>query len=649
MSNHITKLKNYDRNTMEIIMNIRKVLCYFTAGTRKIAALRTATLMLSLTIVGSVSAGSTTATGGGVPNIFVPGTPISSSEVNDNFSDLDIRLEDLEISVPSNSTEANIVFVDCDTTPNFFLEAPFNTTSDPDTIYDISGTCNGPVLIRDDNVTLNAASAGASIVLPAGLTFETSPIEFLVAIYVFGANDVKINNLVIDASAFNLPAFDGENTGVIWARNSFVTLEDITALGGAFTIAAFDNATIRSNGTLSINDFFNEGFSAGQQGNIIVQGSVDFFSSNTPGGQASVISAFGDGHIDIRGDISIFTTNPTANIFAGENSYVRVRNGQDATLPGTVSATGNSRILLDNVTVDSSISATEDSNLVLNNVRQTGSETVFNIDNSQAKISDPGSNISSLMNVATSSLVVENATIDSVFARSGSNVSISNANTRDIELDNSRANIDDSTIDGRLVVNNGSTLQVNLGNQTTTQDPGMELNGASTAIIGSSSTLVNGILVNQGSFLSLNNVTQAGSPMAIDVDNSRALINNSTTGDYTLSLGSNVSVDNGSVNGALLFSGSTLRLNTVSVNGNIGLFNSGLSASGTGLFGAGTFNNNSVFLCGNQLSVAIDGLDLSVSPTTPFGLAASGTISSACSDGSPPPASPPSAGGFPLN
>jgi len=98
-----------------------------------------------------------------VPNIFSDGEPAVASEVNDNFSNLDGRVTELE----NATTNPNVVDVDCST--DSITDALNNAPAAGQLTVNISGSCNETVIITRSNTSLVGAE-GASISFDSTVT-----------------------------------------------------------------------------------------------------------------------------------------------------------------------------------------------------------------------------------------------------------------------------------------------------------------------------------------------------------------------------------------------------------------------------------------------------------------------------------------------
>ena len=192
---------------------------------------------------------------------------------------------------------------------------------------------------------------------------------------------------------------------------------------------------------------------------------------------------------------------------------------------------------------------------------------------------------------------------------------------------------------------------MNSSTQTTANQTGLFVNGGSTAAI-VESTISNNIEVDGRAFLDFTLSSQVPSttdPVFTNLSSSTANIIDSTIGEIDLNLGSIMNISSGQFDGGRLFSGSVLEINGASVNSTISMNRfTGLNAVGDGTTGGGTLNGSTIFLCGNENNVSIQGLDnpFNIFAPTLFDFAGSGTISALCENGFPPP-SPPTGGSIP--
>jgi hypothetical protein len=284
-----------------------------------------------------------------VPNNFSAGQAASAADVNENFNDLDGRVDALETAVLVPSSIA----VNCTTD----ADALKNTTITANTTYNITGACNGPIFVNDDAVYLTGSdNATDSIVLPAGLD-ETS------AVWAGGAYDLRIINLFLDLTAVNAD----DNTAGIWARNSYVLMQDSRIQGGTTGIGPFRGGIFRLEGENSITEFSDAGLSAGDQSNINTRGQTTVTTTRLDNSSVKGLSAYRGSSIEIREGITVSVPPGARSIQSEDNATVRIHNSGTVDLTGDIRSHTNSAVQIDKGTINGDIDARFSSNLSFNN------------------------------------------------------------------------------------------------------------------------------------------------------------------------------------------------------------------------------------------------------------------------------------------
>ena len=279
----------------------------------------------------------------------------NSNNIGDNFTliqdnrtqlqNLDSRVTDLEISPPTgDGSTRTFVDIDCSENPDVLLSAPINGFFPDNTTYNLSGACNGPLYVTEDGVRFVGVSVDASIVLPAGITNASDG-----AVFGDGAQDLRFQNLTIDASAWNSGANQGVESAGVYARNAFVRIIDSDVIGGEYGINPFRNATIRLQGTVNVTEFLNVGVSAGDQSVITTRGQVNISSTVTEGNFMTGIEIYRGGNIDFRNGVTVSLPEPTGPLFPfaviGTNgSHLRVRSAGNVEINGRINMRGNTSL-----------------------------------------------------------------------------------------------------------------------------------------------------------------------------------------------------------------------------------------------------------------------------------------------------------------
>ncbi len=282
----------------------------------------------------------------------------NTGHIADNFSaingnaadiaDLDARVSDLETGAGAGG-ERSLVEVDCINDPDALLNPPIGGQFAENTTYEISGACNGPLYVTRDWVYFVGVDPAAAIVLPAG-----TPDPGIGAVFGDGAHDLRVANLLIDASAWANPAGAAAQAAGVYARNAFVRVIDSDVVGGSYGINPYRNAIVRLEGEVNVTEFYNAGISAGDQSLITTRGQVNISTSIAADQYLVAVEAYRIGLVDLRGGLRV--TLPPENeesdfepiaIYANDNSMVRVRSGGVVDVNGYVFAENRSQVDLE--------------------------------------------------------------------------------------------------------------------------------------------------------------------------------------------------------------------------------------------------------------------------------------------------------------
>lgn len=273
------------------------------------------------------------------------------SAINSNAADianLDARISDLEAGAGAGG-ERFRVEVDCIDDSDALLNPPIGGYFAENTTYEISGACNGPIVVNQDRVHFVGVDPAAAIVLPAN-----TPDPGIGAVFGDGAHDLRLANLLIDASAWASPMGEAQQVGGIYARNAFVRVIDSDVVGGSYGINPYRNAIVRLQGEVNVSEFYNAGISAGDQSLITTRGQVNIGTSIAAGQYLVAVEAYRIGLVDLRGGlrVSLPPENEESDfepiaIYANDNSTVRVRSGGVVDVSGYVFAENRSQVDLE--------------------------------------------------------------------------------------------------------------------------------------------------------------------------------------------------------------------------------------------------------------------------------------------------------------
>lgn len=456
---------------------------------------------------GRIGVGAVTTTriqAGAVTTGRIKANAVTSSRIKDgevktndlaNFAVTEAKIEQAlqdKINAATAAVTPVFITVDCNANPDALRFTQFTKYS----TYNIAGACTGPVYVNEDYVNLTGTNANTtdSIILPAGINGEA-------AVFANGANNLRITNLFIDATA----ALVGSGSAGIYSRHSFVRLIDSRVEGGDYGILAFRSGTVRLQGTNSITNFFNSGLSAGDNSNINTRGPTTVSSTLLDGNYMAALETFRNGVVDIRGGITIsvpttLTNTGTPNaIYSAGNSTVRIRNSGTINVGGNIGANRMGVVRIDGGTITGDINALTRSSVSISGVTITGE-----IDGNDSTIEITNANHTNTSSRALSiwfngTLKAFNSTLGNTFVFAGS-----------------VGQIDDGTLAG-AEVSHGSVISIN--NVSVTADYHTN-DGSSSHIFGG--TDLNGNNINlcgqTGTFIEASTISTIGNPATYTTD-----------------------------------------------------------------------------------------------------------------------------------
>ena len=264
------------------------------------------------------------------------------SAINSNAADisaLDDRVSSLEAGSGSGG-ERTEVAVDCIASPDALLDAPIAGNFAENTTYNIVGACNGPLYVTEDGVYFVGMDDTAAIVLPAGTANPGNG-----TVFGDGAHDLRLVNLLIDASAWANPAGEASQAAGVYARNAFVRVMNSDVVGGSYGINPYRNAIVRLDGEVNVTGFYNVGISAGDQSLITTRGQVNVSTTIANGQYLNGVESYRQGLVDVRRGLRVnvppadedIDFEPSA-IYAIDHGQVRVRSGGVVEVNGFVYA-----------------------------------------------------------------------------------------------------------------------------------------------------------------------------------------------------------------------------------------------------------------------------------------------------------------------
>jgi hypothetical protein len=362
-----------------------------------------------------------------------------TSNTNAISNDLTVRLNALESGIrASNRTFIN---VDCGADADALTDL-VNNNLYPYTTFNITGACDGPIYITTDGTWfVGDGVSTSSIVLPFDTTSPDTG-----AVTVSGGSDVRFQDLTFDVSAWSGLSAEGSDAGGVYARDAFVTLTDVNVTGGLWGINPYRNAIIRLEGTINVTNFVNEGITLGDQSTVQVRGSSTTVTVNTSnlasqsftnGNYITGISAYRQGVLEVRGDLSVSVPSGKSALSVSDNSQIRVRSPAIGTFNGPIDISNSSVANLSNTVVNGRIHVNGGSTLDFKNSQKDSTNDIQAADNSTINISS-GSIINDQLTALRSSVInVDSSTInDDLYAQDGSVINLGNVglNNSNIEL-----------------------------------------------------------------------------------------------------------------------------------------------------------------------------------------------------------------------
>ncbi|MGR5500225.1 hypothetical protein ACQKP3_05835 [Vibrio sp. DNB22_10_4] len=305
-------------------------------------------LLLATLISHTIAAGTFAA----VPHTFSAGSPALASEVNENFSQLDSRLEALEGS-EANSNSYITVQLDCSENAKALVEALEGTrNSSAQMEYQISGACEGAEIARADvridgsgnaSITEGDDMDGESLFIDAQANVRLSNLTLEGTLFVRNSSNLRLENVVLPMPAEN----DDEYEPNIYMRTSYLRINtgsinnlslllnrnasaDIRSAvtGNAYQVVADGNSTIVIQSETATYDTVEAVASSfvHSHGNLIAD---DLYASRGSAIEASslqvtdFVDIWGNSHLYVHGDVTVGTgSDGRFNVF--QNSAAQV-------------------------------------------------------------------------------------------------------------------------------------------------------------------------------------------------------------------------------------------------------------------------------------------------------------------------------------
>jgi len=311
----------------------------------------------------------------------------NAGRIGDNFSSilgnsariwaLDERVSVLEAGAGAGGARTE-VDVDCFEDPDALLNEPINGNFAENPTYNILGPCNGSIVVNRDGVYFTGVDETSAIVLPAGAANPANG-----AVFGDGAHDLRLRNLLIDASAWANPAGEEQGAAGVYARNAFVRIVRSNVIGGSYGINPYRNAIVRLVGEVNVSGFYNAGIAAGDQSLIIATGQVNVSTPIANGQSLNGVLAYRQGLVDLRGGLTVYL--PPADegsdfapeaISALDHGQVRVRGDGFVDVNGFIYAGTFSMVTMHEGNYNSAVQ-TEGGAVIFNGSQQTGAIELF--------------------------------------------------------------------------------------------------------------------------------------------------------------------------------------------------------------------------------------------------------------------------------
>jgi hypothetical protein len=317
--------------------------------------------MFTSSIIGAVSAvtfilpGLAAAT---PPDGVSHGKPARESIVMQRFEAMEQRLLALESGMPQQ------VSIDCNADVNAFL----GTTIRSNTIYTLSGMCNGPIWIdnRHDIVIQgdNSGSGDDGVLLPPGLAEH--PVG---AIALWKSTAIRLDNLALSADNYVNQTYSfGENVAALGvAEQSWAEVADVAFSGGDFSVDVNNGAQLSLRQGVSIVGYNRAGLSAYNHGlirthdDISVSGIVGRSTETYP----YAIVAINNSIVEITagGNFSGASGQPVDEyptaVWSGDNSSIRFSNSANpTTVNGSIESAYSSMVRISgNLTLNGALAS----------------------------------------------------------------------------------------------------------------------------------------------------------------------------------------------------------------------------------------------------------------------------------------------------
>jgi hypothetical protein len=479
-----------------------------------------------------------------VTNTFTAGNAANAADVNLNFDDVEAAVNDNFTRITAlegGGGGQTTVAVGCDVDADALTQIG---TYSANTTYEITGACNGPIEVNADHVWFVGQDVSAAIVLPG-----TAPDS--AAVYGNHARALRLEALLIDASAFSGAGAVGSGSGGVWVRDGSMIITNTDVTGGEYGINPFRNAYVRLEDSVNVTGFIHGGIAVGENSVLSARGQVTVSTTFSDGGWVAGVSAYRNSVADFRAGLNV--TMPAANEGTGFNpnaiestnhSYMRIRNSGSVDINGRVDLNGSSSLELNGGDVAGDIQVGNNSRLEMDATNQSAGG-ILAFMNSAVIIND--SSIGPVEAVAESAVQFKGGTItvsDDGFGTSiecelASSIVVGDLNgypdfstTAGVELwENCYLGFFNGTITGNVYVSDNSTLTM----ETDSGDGTSATITGDVVVSASSAALLEGDTVSIGG----NVLVQRSSHVSLDSANGLTV-----TGNFQVRAGSGMSVQN---------------------------------------------------------------------------------------------------------
>lgn len=292
------------------------------------------------------------------PNNTGQGKPARETVVEERFEAMEQRLLALESGLP------NQVEIDCTGDANAFL----GMTVQSNTIYTLSGMCNGPIWINNrHDIIIQGDNSGVKddgVQLPPGL-----PEHPRGALALSQSPGIRLDNLVLSADHYVSQSYAfGDNVASLIATDqSRIEVENVDFVGGDFSVEISNGSQLDLYQGVTVTGYNRAGLSAFNHG--LIKTHADIGVSGIVGLSTDVypyaIQAIGNSLVEITAGGSFSGASgqdvdeyPTA-VWSGDNSTIHFANSSNpTTVNGSIESAYSSMVRISgNLTLNGALAS----------------------------------------------------------------------------------------------------------------------------------------------------------------------------------------------------------------------------------------------------------------------------------------------------